>query len=75
MRKLAIALAVTGAVIGAGLFAWKAEATTGMAAATLGAAAKNYSPVQKTGCRGWGRHCPPGFTWRCGPYRCWCAPC
>ena len=30
MRKLAITIAVTAAVIGAGLFAWNAEATTGM---------------------------------------------
>lgn len=75
MRKVLIALAISSAVIGAGMFAWKAEATTGTAAATLGATAKNYSPVQKVACVGWGRHCPPGFRWTCGPYRCWCRPC
>ena len=42
-----IALAISSSVIGAGMFAWKAEATTSTAAATLGATAKNYSPVQK----------------------------
>jgi hypothetical protein len=47
MRKVLIALAISSAVIGAGMFAWKAEATTGTAAATLGATAKNYSPVQR----------------------------
>ena len=75
MRKLTITIAAAAAVIGAGLFAWNAEATTGTAAATLGATAKNYSPVQKAACHGWGRHCPPGFRWTCGPYRCWCPPC
>jgi hypothetical protein len=75
MRKLAIALGVAAAVIGGGLFAWSAQATTSTAAATLGATAKNYSPVKKAACVGWGRHCPPGFRWACGPYRCWCRPC
>jgi len=67
MRKLAIGVAVMAVVIGAGLFAWQAEATTSTAAANLGATAKNYSPVKEIACRGWGRHCPPGFIWRCGP--------
>ena len=31
--------------------------------------AKNYSPVEQTACHGWGPMCPPGFTWRCGPYK------
>jgi hypothetical protein len=75
MRKLAIAIAVSAAVIGAGFFAWNAEATTSTGAAPLGATAKNYSPVKKAACVRWGRHCPPGFRWVCGPARCWCAPC
>jgi hypothetical protein len=58
MRKLAITLAVTAALVGAGLFAWKAEATTSTAAAGIGATAKDYSPVKKAACRGYGRHCP-----------------
>lgn len=69
MRKVLIALAISAAVIGAGMFAWNAEATTSTAAATLGAMGKNYSPVKKAACYGWGRHCPPGFHWS------WCAPC
>lgn len=63
MRKVLIALAISAAVIGAGMFAWNAEATTSTAAATLGAMGKNYSPVKKAACYGWGRHCPPGFVW------------
>jgi hypothetical protein len=42
----------------------------------LKAAAENYTPIEKAACYGWGPHCPPGRTWRCGPYgRCWCARC
>jgi len=74
MRKVLIVLAISSAVIGVGMFAWKAEATTGTAAAALGAMGKNYSPVQKAACVGWGKHCPPGYRWFCGPYRCWCRP-
>jgi hypothetical protein len=75
MRKLALIVAFAALVSGAGFYAWNAEATTASAAATLGAS-KNYSPlVKETACRGWGRHCPPGFIWRCGPWRCWCRPC
>lgn len=54
MRKVLIALAISAAVIGAGMFAWNAEATTSTAAATLGAMGKNYSPVKKAACYGWG---------------------
>ena len=61
MRKLAITIAAAAAVIGAGLFAWNAEATTGTAAATLGATAKNYSPVQKSRLLRLGTSLSPGF--------------
>jgi hypothetical protein len=47
MRKVAITLAVTAAMVGAAFFAWEAEATTSTAAASIGAAAKDYSPVKK----------------------------
>jgi hypothetical protein len=36
---------------------------------------KNYSRIDEAACRGWGRHCPPGYVWTCGPNRCWCRPC
>jgi hypothetical protein len=55
MRKLTLAGVMGAAMIGAGFFAWQAEATTPAgAAATLGAAAKNYSPIKEVACRGWG---------------------
>jgi len=75
MRKFAIALGIMAAVLFAGA-AWKAEATTWRSGTlNLPSAAKNYSPVENTACYGWGRHCPPGFHWFCGPRRCWCVRC
>jgi hypothetical protein len=51
MRKLAIALGLTAAVMVAGSFGWRAEATTlSSGAVHLPTAAKNYSPVEKAGC-------------------------
>jgi hypothetical protein len=76
MRKFAIALGVTAALVSAGGLAWQADATTWRAGTlNLPSAAKNYSPVEETACYGWGKHCPPGFHWYCGPRRCWCARC
>jgi len=74
--QLAIALGVAAAVLFAGGVAWKADATTWRTGTlNLPGAAKTYSPIEKTACTGWGRHCPPGFHWFCGPVRCWCRPC
>jgi hypothetical protein len=76
MRKFAIALGVTAALVSAGGLAWQADATTWRSGTlNLPSAAKNYSPVEETACYGWGQHCPPGFHWFCGPRRCWCARC
>jgi len=75
MRKLAVALGLTAAVMVAGSFAWRAEATTlSSGAVHLPTAAKNYSPVEKAGCfrPGW---CGLGWFRRCGRWRCWCVPC
>lgn len=75
MRKLAIALGITVAVLFAGSLAWKADATTlSSGTITLPTAAKNYSPVEKAGCRrpGW---CGLGWYRVCGPIRCRCLPC
>ena len=47
MRKLAITLAVTAALVGRGFLRARPEATTGTAAAGIGAAAKDCSPVKK----------------------------
>jgi hypothetical protein len=75
MRKLAIALGMTAAVLFAGTFAWKADATA-LSSGTLNlpSAAKNYSPVEKAGCYrvGW---CGLGRHRVCGPLRCVCVPC
>jgi hypothetical protein len=50
MRKLAIVLTATLAMLFAGLLAWHAEATTVTGAVTIGA--KMYSPIiEETGCR------------------------
>src|SRR5262245_48974112 len=76
MRELAVALGVSLAVLLAGGIAWKADATTWRwGTLNLPGLTKNYSPIEKAACFGWGRHCPPRFTWRCGPSRCWCRPC
>jgi hypothetical protein len=75
MRKLAIAVGVSAAMLVAGGIAWKADATTWRSGTVnLPGVTKNYSPIEQVGCYGWGR-CPPGFKWRCGPYRCRCLPC
>ncbi len=75
MRKLAVAIGLAAAVLLAGGIAWKAEALTwNSATVNLPGVAKNYSPIEQTGCRrrgacGWGRYRV------CGPLRCWCVPC
>src|SRR5262245_3413397 len=59
MRKFAIALGVTAALVSAGGLAWQADATTWRSGTlNLPSAAKNYSPVEETACYGWGKHCP-----------------
>lgn len=53
MRKFAIALGMTAAVLFAGV-AWKADATTWRSGTlNLPSAAKNYSPIENTACYGW----------------------
>jgi hypothetical protein len=69
MRSLAVAIGLAAAVLLAG-GAWKAEALTwNSVTVNLPGVAKNYSPIEKTGCRhrgwcGWGRYRV------CGPLRC-----
>jgi hypothetical protein len=75
MRKFAIALGVTAAVLFAGGVAMQADAAAWKAGTfNLPSAAKSYSPIEKTGCYGWGRYCPPGFHWSCWRI-CKCRPC
>jgi hypothetical protein len=76
MRKRMIILTLAAAALVTGLLTWQADAQTWRRG--LDPASLNYSPiVEKAACYGWGPHCPPGRTWRCGPYgyRCWCARC
>jgi hypothetical protein len=75
MRSVAIVLAVAASVLAFSAFAWKAEATMPVQSGTLSTMVKKFSQVERTACRGWGKHCPPGFVWTCRPARCWCAPC
>ncbi len=77
MHKVRIAVAVTAALLVAGLMSWNAEATTAAGTAGLPDAIKKYSLVEKAACVGYGKHCPPGYTWVCKPNtnRCWCARC
>lgn len=76
MRKLLVALMLTGGIMLAGSLVWKAEATTPGSDAGLPAAAKNFSPVAKAACGAPGPHCGPRRHWICGPHgHCWCALC
>jgi len=74
MRRLTMTLAAAALVLGS--MALSADAQTQQrGAASLNAQAQNATPIRQAACRGYGRHCPPGFHWVCGPGRCWCAPC
>jgi hypothetical protein len=74
MRKLTIAVVAAAAILALNSIGCSANAVTA-SGNTLPNAAKNFSPIQETACRGWGRWCGPGFVRACGPYRCWCRPC
>ncbi|MGZ5849590.1 MAG: hypothetical protein ACXWJN_03245 [Methyloceanibacter sp.] len=50
MRKLAIVLTATVAMLFAGPLAWKAEAATLTSAVSIGAKAQTYSPIENTAC-------------------------
>ncbi|MGA7787389.1 MAG: hypothetical protein WCA56_04395 [Xanthobacteraceae bacterium] len=74
MRKLTMTLTAAALMLGTMAIAANAQ-TQAPGAASLHAQIQNASPIKEAACRGFGPHCPPGFTWRCGPYRCWCARC
>ena len=76
MRKLRFAIALAAALLVAGLASWTAEATT-VGTAGLPNAVEKYSLIEKAACVGYGKHCPPGYTWVCKPNsnKCWCARC
>jgi hypothetical protein len=79
MMRLTIAVSLSVAMLLAGVLIWETKATA--LTASPNTSAKDYSPVQQTGCVFAGRHCRAGFKWVCGPYaapmgqRCRCAPC
>ncbi len=78
MQKLIVTTAMAAAILAAGALAWNASAQTSNAAAVIGSANQNFTPIEKAqpaACRGWGRHCPPGRTWTCNRRGCWCAWC
>jgi len=75
MRNVAIALVLAVSALMLGSLGWKAEATMPVQSDMLSTLVKKFSQAQPAACRGWGKHCPPGFVWTCRPARCWCAPC
>jgi hypothetical protein len=74
MRKLTITLAAAALALGSMALSVSAQ-TQQPGAASLHAQAQNATPIHQAACRGFGRHCPPGSHWVCGPARCWCALC
>ena len=74
MRKLAFTVLAAAAILLVNPIGWSANAATSTGAAIPGAA-RNFSPIKETACRGYGRWCGPGYVRACGPYRCWCRPC
>jgi len=75
MRKLTMTLTVAAFVLGSMALTVNAQ-TQQTGAAGVHGLAQNATPIVKqAACRGWGRHCPPGRHWVCGPYHCWCRWC
>jgi hypothetical protein len=68
-------LTAIGALIGLTVLA--SAQTQNFGAQNFHAQLQNATPIAKqAACRGFGPHCPPGYTWTCGGYRgCWCRPC
>ena len=77
MRKWLFVIAALSAVLMVGSPAMQASAQMSPALAAIKGATRNFTPVEKAACFGWGRYCRPGFHRVCGPRgrRCWCAPC
>jgi hypothetical protein len=74
MRKLTMTLTAAALMLGTMAIAANAQ-TQAPGAAGLNHQVQNATLFKQAACRGFGRWCPPGFIRRCGPYRCWCAPC
>jgi Spy/CpxP family protein refolding chaperone len=67
MRKLTITLAAAALALGSMVLSVSAQ--------TQQPGAASLHTQAQAACRGFGRHCPPGSRWVCGPAHCWCAPC
>jgi len=74
MKKLAVTFSAAALLLGTMAIAANAQ-TQQPGAASVHALVQNATPIKQAACRGFGPYCPPGTTRRCGPYRCWCAPC
>ena len=74
MRKLTMTLTTAALILGTMAVGANAQSQSS-GAASLHAQLKNATPFKLAACGGFGPYCPPGFVRRCGPYRCWCAPC
>ncbi len=61
MRKLTMTLTAAALLLGTMVVAGNAQ-TQVQGAAGLHAQIQNATPIEKTACRGYGPHCPPGFT-------------
>jgi hypothetical protein len=72
MRRLVVTLTATAAILFVGALAAEAAVLHGNALSTV---TQNFTPIKPAACRGSGPWCGPGYTRRCGPFRCWCRPC
>ena len=78
MTKLTLTL--IAAVLLAGLFLWKSDATALTSTLSTPTTPKSYA-IQKAGCLLAGRYCRIGYHWVCGlppnpeRRRCHCVPC
>ena len=72
MRKLTTTLTAANLVLGTMAIAADAQ-TLSPGAGSLYGQLQNVTPVaRQAACRGWGRHCPPGFGWHCYYGHCRC---
>jgi len=76
MRRMAITVAATAALMFGGALTWQAYAQIERGPAALADTAKNFTPIEKAACGPHrGEFCGPWHHRVCGRYHCWCAPC
>ena len=74
MRKLVITLAASVAVAAVGVPLWQAHAAN-LGDGAIKLAIKNYTPITKAACWGWGPRLPARTHAGLRRFRCWCALC